>query len=174
MKKILSFLFIVGLIISCDPKPEIEPDNKIDPNAMILLKPAKGVQLRSAVPNLTALEIVEQALNIKWKSYWFGNQLKDEPLNISRGFGDHQKDYQIPALKMLGIDIISQQGDYYRDFIYGYEVFITDANNDSIAYVPDSVIANARILIEAAYNDGNYEEVYRLFNEAFTFLPIPK
>lgn len=178
MKKILSFLFIVGLLISCDPKPEIEPDNKLDPNAMIVIKPAKGVQLRSTVSGLNALEIVQQALNIKWQSHWFGNTYWDDAKDIARSFPDQYKDFNKPALLMLGTDIISDaeeplgEGEYYRDFIYGYNVFITDANNDTIAYVPDSVINAARPLIEAAFADENYTEVYRLFNEAFTFLPI--
>ena len=49
---------------------------------------------------------------------------------------------------------------------------ITDNNNDTIAYVPNDVINTACPLIEAAYADENYTEVYRLFNEAFTFIPI--
>ena len=49
---------------------------------------------------------------------------------------------------------------------------ITDNNNDTIAYIPDAVINTARPLIESAFADENYNEVYRLFNEAFTFIPI--
>ena len=54
MKKIL--LLLVGLLlISCDPENVPEPKGKLDPNAMIVIKPAKGVQLRSTVTGLTAL-----------------------------------------------------------------------------------------------------------------------
>ena len=73
---------------------------------------------------------------------------------------------------MWGTDIISQQGEFYKDFIYGFSVYITDSHNDTIACVPNEVIDNARVLIEAAYYAEDYEEVYRLFNEAFTFLPM--
>ena len=162
------------MLASCDPKQDeiIEtPKGKFNPEAMITIRPAKGVALRSDIPNLTALQIVQQALNIKWQSHWFDNTYWDDVKQIGRGFGDRQKDYEIPALKMLGIDIITDEGKYYRDFIYGYNVVITDKNNDTIAFVPDSVINKARPLIESAFADSNYVEVYRLFNEAFTFQP---
>lgn len=33
MKKLIPFLFIFGLLLSCDPKPEIEDDKgQLDPN----------------------------------------------------------------------------------------------------------------------------------------------
>lgn len=172
MKKIL-FLLVGLVLLSCDPEKDI-PDvkGKFDPNAMIVIKPAKGVQLRSTVSGLTALEVVQQTLNIKWQSHWFDNTYWDDVKVIGRGFRDSQKDFNIPALKMLGIDIIDDNGVYYKDFIYGFNVVITDANNDTIAYVPDAVINAARPLIEAAFADSNFTEVYRLFNEAFTFQPI--
>lgn len=82
------------------------------------------------------------------------------------------KDFDTPALLMLGIDVINAQGKYIRDFTHSKNVVITNIDGDTIAYVPDDVINSARLLIEAAYNDENYTEVYRLFNEAFIFLPI--
>lgn len=161
------------MLMACE-KNDIVDKGQLDPNAMIILRPGIGVQLRSSVTNLTALEIVQQALNIKWQSHWFDNQYRDDATQIGRGFREDQKDFNIPALKMLGIDIITDEGVYYKDFIYGYSVYITDNNGDSIAYVPDAVINNARPLIEAAFASENYTEVYRLFNEAFTFLPMPE
>lgn len=176
MKNLLLLLSILFTAISCDPdNPDINK-GKLDPNAMILLKPAESVQLRSNIEGLTALEIVEQAEGIKWQSHWMDtgdeNRYRDEAYKWARGFAENQRDLSIPALKMWGTDIISQSGYMVNDFIYGYSVFITKLNGDTIAYVPDSVINNARPLIEAAYADSNYTEVYRIFNEAFVFLPI--
>ena len=66
MKKIL--LLLVGLLlISCDPEDVPEPKGKLDPNAMITIRPAKGVQLRSTVTGLTALEVVENANSIHFQ-----------------------------------------------------------------------------------------------------------
>lgn len=172
MKKIL-FLLIVSLAFaSCDKKDLPEPKGKLNPNAMITIRPAKGVQLRSTISNLTALEIVQNAVNIKFQSHYFGNVFFDDAKLLARTFGEGYKDYQIPALKMLGIDVITSDGEYYKDLTHAFNVVITDGNNDTIAFVPDAVINNARTLIENAYQNQDFNEVYRIFNEAFTFLPI--
>lgn len=171
MKKIL-FLLVGLLLISCDPENAPEPKGKLDPNAMIVIKPAKGVQLRSTVTGLTALEVVERAHAITYQSHYTSNVYNDNPIITGRSFRSEDKDYEIPALLMAGIDVINIEGNYYKDFTNAFSVFITDINQDTIAYVPDAVINSARPLIEQAYSDEDYTEVYRLFNEAFTFLPI--
>jgi len=172
MKKIILFLSVFALLVAGCEKDPVVDKGKLDPNAMILIKPAKGVQLKATVPGLTALEIVEQADAIEFRSNYFDNQYSDNPKEMSRGFSETQRDLSIPALKMFGIDVINAQGEYLKDFTHGFDVFITNISSDTIAYVPNEIINNARILIEAAYEDENYTEVYRIFNEAFTFLPI--
>ena len=179
MKKTILFLFAIALFASCDRSDTPDDRGQLDPNAMILLRPAPGV--RTQIGGLSALEIVEQATGIVWQSHYAGNRHNEEPLNISRGFTDAMRCFETPALKMLGIDIINPQGgtlgdtpELWRDFIYGFGVFINDVNMDTIAFVPNSVINAARPLIIAAWEDRNYHEVYRLFDEAFTFLPIPE
>lgn len=171
MKKILFLLLSIALFASCGDDDDPNPKGKLDPNAVILIKPAAGVQTRAQVSGLTATEIVEQTVNMKWRSQW-GTQYSEEPIEIARGFADAQRDLSIPALKMWGTDIITQEGDLIKVFLYGTDVYLTDSNNDTIGYVPQSVINSARTLIETAYNDEDYTEVYRLFDEAFTFLPI--
>lgn len=171
MKKIL-FLLVGLLLISCDPENVPEPKGKLDPNAMIVIKPAKGVQLRSTVTGLTALEVVERARAIVWQSHYLDNTYYTDVKSVGRSFREEQKDYNIPALKMYGFDVITVEGEYYKSLTYAFNVFITDSSQDTIAYIPDAVINTARPLIEAAYENEDYDEVYRLFNEAFTFLPI--
>lgn len=172
MKKIL-FLLVGLLLISCDPENVPEPKGKLDPNAMIVIKPAKGVQLRSTVSGLTALEVVERATSMKLQMRYFDDLDNGQYKIAGRGFNEEtMKDFNIPALKMLGIDVINANGEYIRDLTTAKSVYITDINGDTLAYVPDDVINNARPLIEAAYAEENYTEVYRLFDEAFTFLPI--
>lgn len=173
MKKILFLLLAVALFVNCDPKDVPEPKGQLDPNAMITIRPAKGVQLRSTVTGLTALEVVERAIAIVWQSHYLGNTYYDDVKNIGRSFREEQKDYNIPALKMYGFDVITVEGEYYKSLTYAFNVFITDNQGDTIAYVPDAVINAARPLIETAYENEDYTEVYRLFDEAFTFLPIP-
>lgn len=170
MKKLLFILSVLFFAFACEP--EDVSKGQLDPNAMIVIKPAKGVQLRSTVSGLTALEVVERAHAITYQSHYTSNVYNDNPIITGRSFRSEDKDYEIPALLMAGIDVINIEGNYYKDFTNAFSVFITDINQDTIAYVPDAVINSARPLIEQAYSDENYTEVYRLFNEAFTFLPI--
>lgn len=108
MKRILFLLSVLFIAFaSCEKDPVVDK-GKLDPNAMILIKPAKGVQLKATVPGLTALEIVEQAVNIKWQSHYSSNVYYDDAKSVARTFMESQKDYDAPALKMLGIDVIAQ------------------------------------------------------------------
>lgn len=173
MKKILLLLtVIIATLASCEDKVKTIDKGKIDPNATITIHPAKGVQVRSTIMGLTAMEVVEQAVSIKYQSHYFDNKYEEVKKDIARQFDESLKDFNKPALKMYAIDVISAGGDYYRDLTYAVNVVITDLQGDTIAYVPDEVISNARLLIESAYADNNFNEVYRIFDEAFTFIPI--
>ncbi|GAB1414637.1 hypothetical protein MASR2M117_00430 [Paludibacter sp.] len=147
---------------------------------MVKLRYSKGGSKKVApyqkafVYDQTAMQIVENARNIKWACNWFDNGYNEDVQHVARTFGDHMRDFETPALLMFGTDIITQMGEFYKDLIYGFDMYFTTTGGDSIAYIPDSVLYNARIHIEAAFNDSNYTEVYRLFNEAFTFLPLIK
>jgi hypothetical protein len=171
MKKIILFLSVFALLASCEKDDPVIDKGQLDPNAMITIRPGAGV--RATVEGLTALEVVEQALAIKFQSHYFGNVYNEDVKDIARSFRDEDKDYEAPALLMPSIDVITVEGEYYRDFTHSFNVFITDNQGDTIAYVPDTVINAARPLIETAYENEDYTEVYRLFDEAFTFLPIP-
>ena len=173
MKNLFLLLAVALTFASCE-KDKIEniDKGKLDPNATILIRAGKGVKTRASINDLTAQQIVEDALVITWQSHYFDNKYEEVAKFISRGFNEQQKDFELPALKMLGIDVISAEGDYYRDLTYAFDVFIVNTDRDTIAYVPNQVINDARIAIETAFADENYTEVYDLFNTAFTFLPI--
>ena len=179
MKKVIYLFTVVLLMAACKGN---EPQNKrFDPNAMIVIRgqQTQGVSpsQKAMIDGLTDLEIVQKAGNIKWTSNWMGNSYYEKALEIARMFSDSKKDFKKPALLMQGIDIIAyDEGKNFitKDFIYGYDVFITDTLNDTIAYVPNEVLEKARKPIEEAFERGDYDAVYRMFNEAFTFLPIKK
>lgn len=172
MKKIILLLTVLMAMVACEDKVKDIDKGKLDPNATILIRPAKGVKTRATIKGLTAQQIVEDALLVTWQSHYANNKYEEKAVVIARGFNEQQKDFELPALKMLGIDVISAEGDYYRDLTYAFDVFIVNEARDTIAYVPNEVINNARVAIEAAFKDENYNEVYNLFNSAFTFLPI--
>lgn len=167
MKKLLFLLIMVATLVAC----EKEEPFKLDPDAMILLRGDENTT-KSLVNGLTPLQIVENGVNIKIQSHYAGNIYYEDLQEITYTFAETQKDFSIPALKMWGTSIISQEGEYYKDFTHGFNVYITDNNNDTIAQVPDEVIINAKLLIEAAFEAEDYEEVYRIFNDAFTFQPF--
>jgi hypothetical protein len=159
----------------------------------------KSPALRSARlsnGHLSALEIVKQADGV-----WFWNEPIYGHQAVSRGFDNLQRDTLSPALKMWGTDIISQYGLYVPDFIEGVDCILdrilyvdpvtkdTASLNyyadepyailsevrtwmDTIAYIPNSVLRNAELQVKAAYANGDYTTVYKIFNEAFTFTPI--
>lgn len=170
MKKLIILLSTLLLALTACQKEEEKVDKgQLDPNAMITIKPALGVKGES----LSALEVVEQAVNTKWKTHWLDHDHDPvTPWNCVRTFLESQKDYETPALLMLGIDVINSEGGYIKIFTHAFDVVITDMQNDTLAYVPNSVLRTAEGAIEAAYADDNYTEVYRLFDEAYKFIPI--
>ena len=179
MKKVIYLFTVVLLMAACKGN---EPQNKrFDPNAMIVIRgqQTQGVSpsQKAMIDGLTDLEIVQKAGNIKWMSHWSLNYYEKRPVTIARMFSEGKKDFKKPALLMQGIDIIGYdegKNFLYKGFLYGYDVFITDTLNDTIAYVPNEVLEKARKPIEEAFERGDYDAVYRIFNEAFTFLPIKK
>ena len=173
MNKYLFLFSILLLAVGCSK--DKAPDNKgqLDPDAMISLRPAEGA--RSETNHLAALEIVKQAYEISFIHNGFPGSS-----HLRRGFADHQRDLnpENPRLLMYGTDIIDQYGEYTSEFIEGHDFVLTRQLSitphllDTIAYIPNVVIRAAEIAIKAAYADDNYTECYRLFDTAFTFIPI--
>ena len=166
MKKLL-FIIAVILIASCEKEPTSK--GKLDPNALISIRPAAGVK-----SYLSAKEIVKQTRNISFYNPSISGT------ELTRGFSENQRDTVNVKLMMWGTDIIDQYGKYTGEFIEGTDFVFRKAVNmqaippvyDTIAYIPNSVITNARNQIKTAYADSNFVEVYRLFDVAFTFTPI--
>lgn len=169
MKTFIFSLMLLLVFSGCEDKVKDVEKGKIDPMATIKIRPANGVKVRSTNKGMTALQVVEEAHTIQFRSNYFDNKYYEEAKELSRGFNDQQKDFEIPALLMLAIDVISAEGIYYRDLTHAFSFCIANEANDTIAYVPDEVINTARPLIEAAFKEGDFNEVYRLFDEAFVF-----
>lgn len=173
MKKILTFslLFVALAFASCGKK---EP-KLLDPNAVLSIRPAKGVQLRSNNPeHLSALEIVKQCNAMMVI-------LHDTGRPSIRGWADAQKDLnpEDPRLKMWGTDIITSWGTLEKDFIKARDVvFVIDRRSatsnriDTIAYIPNKTLIEAYNIIKPAYDRGDYETVYSVFDQAYRFIPI--
>lgn len=175
MKKLL-FLLSVIVLFGCEKETF-----KLAPDAMISIRPAVGAwkspiqKVKADEPtyqHLSAMEIVKQSMGISFQNepIW-GTQAVD------RGFSESQRDTvsNPPCLKMYGADIIKANGNYDPSFIEATDcVLLRTVNNqrDTVGYIPNSVLRAAEIEINAAFSAKDNEAVYRVFNEAFTFLPV--
>ena len=179
MKKTLFLLSILLIAIACSK------DNQFNPNAMISLRPAEQVISTSLSSHLTPLQIVQQAYVISWIDLQHGGP-------VSTNFEGRDLNLQNLRLLIHGAQVIDQfEGNSHttfreRDFIAGRDIVlakILDTNPsrvvvgpsytiDTIAYIPNAVFQAAGAAIKAAYEDDNYAECYRLFDTAFTFIPI--
>lgn len=201
MKKLVFLFILAPLLMACGSDTPETPSNtkgKILPDQLVRIEAAQGVRTRAAEAEytedgeklLTALEVVKQG-------QIFSGTFFDQPdtsliwqpsryYHGERGFGDWMRDTvsAVPALLMFSEDILSERG-LQPNYLKAYDVLILgkmkspERNNkhgfferDTIAYVPNSVLREAEKKIYKAYADSNYTEVYRLFHEAYKFIPI--
>ena len=174
---------------SCDSKEDVvekkeDPKGKILPDQLVRIEAADGVKLRSTEAQYTedgellptALEVaknghilagtyfIQPDTSLIWQPAYFAH--------AERGFGDNMRDTisDDPALLMFSEDILNERGlDNF--FLKGYDVLVLDRQLDTIAYIPNRVLRDAEEKIVKAYSDSNYTEVYKLFNEAYKFVP---
>lgn len=189
MKKIIYLFSLVFILASCGNKNEPEPKTPVilDPLTTIDIKPAKDgwnktyphapMRVGITPTHLTALEIVEQTTALQF----YNPNVMDGVDRWERGFDEKQRDSNPddPKLMMWATDVISEKGELVPDFIEGnyfillkFDLTISGAPRDTLGYIPNSVVRAAETAIKKAYNEGDIDAIYKLFNEAFTFLPI--
>lgn len=200
MKKIILFLsvFALALLTSCEKDP-VNDRGKLDPNATIKIRPAAGVKLRSAgTGQLTALEIVQQTYNMQWMyepenpidpiTRGFSQPQRDYETPLLKMWGTDiiNQDGEYVTVFIGGHDIVLLRKIFIRavdgeivvmnPLTIEYEGERSSPDDifkdDTIAYIPNATIAAARLAVKDAYDAGNYDEVYRLFDSAYTFHPI--
>lgn len=169
MKNLL-YLFLFALLFTACDKDETKPTKgKLDPDAMISISPDESFNLKALHIGLTPEEIVRDAYSMNFKTHWDAGVYREEYLTPNRGFPDSYKDFDNNILKFWATDIIKEDGTLLNLFLKGYDYFILNEANDTIAYIPNDILRAAETLIEAAYEAGYYDEVYRLFDEAYTY-----
>lgn len=97
-----------------------------------------------------------------------------------RGWADAQRDTVNCKLKMWATDVINEEtgkllNDPENDFLGAKTARLILGLEDNyrvIAYIPSATLEAARTSIQAAYDKGDLDEVYRLFQEAYTAIPI--
>lgn len=125
---------------------------------------------------LTPREIVEQA-----GMFRFFDPTQNRNSNIS--IAPSQKDVENARIKMWGEQVIHADGTLNEYFIMLRDVRILAPNkldkdgnmlpeDNVVGYIPNEVMERAEKEIRKEYAAGNYDKVYKLFQDAYTATPI--
>lgn len=146
-----------GACLYVNVKNELRAMN-IEPRA---LEPIEGDPQEVLSPR----EIVEQA-------QVFILDDTDGYKNVQVGISDSEmKDIENARIIMRDDHIIFPDGKLNTYFLEAENIRIDNGHNQAIAYIPQSVVKKALVEIKAAYDAGEYEKVYKLFETAYTAIP---
>ena len=187
MNRLIHTALLIGtvLLTACNPK---EPNKQqvLDPGAQLYINVRDNtMKVTNATdttttedPIPTPREVVERGGCFLFTDPKTGKP--DCPLAIA----DEQKDYENNRIVMWGDMIITDQdrkeaGDYHLNdyFIKIRDLRILapmrdgETENPIIAYIPNKRMEEAELAITTAYNEGRYDDVYRLFQELYTAIP---
>ena len=179
MKKLILLIALATAFVAC------EKNEKLDPNAKISIKPATKSEKTNVMRIkeahyenfLTDLEIVKQADAITMWSYqpngvWYEGTV---------GFAGKDTISDTPKILVYADYIITQQGELLEEFIKGYDMVLvrfkipntkSTLDFDTIGYIPNSQVRAAETIIRQAWAGEDYNTIYEVFNEMFTFKPI--
>lgn len=198
MKTILYSLLSCLLLVGCKKENGmLDPDAKISITGVRSLTKASADWMDIPADGIAHTGITD-SLEFITKYAWRCQMSMPNGLTPERAFGFYDDDYYIlrdltnNKLKFWGTDAISSGGclgDFvtiYTDMVVtvakwkdgtaamplGFDMMRYDeAIFDTVAYIPNSVVLDARAKITAAFEAGDYETCYRLFDDAYVFLP---
>lgn len=195
IKVFLLSLMACLLLASC------EKDKKgLDPNAKISVTGVRSLTKADAgnipVGGIDGTGITD-SLEFITKYAWDYRSTTSDGLTPQGGYGVDEETYYLLRdlenykLKFWGGGVVSNGflGTYVTDRIdfvvtvakwpdgtavmpLGFSMSDYDkVKIDTVAYIPNSVVLEARAKITAAFNDGDFDTCYKLFDEAYVFLP---
>ncbi len=199
MKVILCSLLGCLLLVGCKKESgQLDPDAKISVTGVRSL--TKGASDWADIPeDGIAHTGITDSLEFITKYACECQMSMPNGLTPGRGFGFDDGTYYIlrdlanNKLKFWGTDAISSAGSLgdfvttYTDMVVtvakwedgtaamplGFDMMrYNDVIFDTVAYIPNSVVLDARAKITTAFDAGDYETCYRLFDDAYVFLPI--
>ena len=181
MNRLIHTMLLIGavLLTACTPKQTPTESKLLDKGAMLYINVRNQPMRVTASTDTTATddpiptprEVVEQAITFMYKDYETGKP------NMPLAVGPEQKDYENERIMMWGEMIVERDGtlnDYFlkvRDFRILARLQGDEKEQRIIAYIPNKRMEEAEVAITKAYNEGNYDEVYRLFQELYTAIP---
>ena len=177
MKKITAILALLCLaaLPSCkqtDNPGKLAPDAKLYIN--VVNNNMKAVDDTTTPEGeqhlLTPREVVEQAGN-----FVFTDKEGDDDARFS--IMDNMKDLDNARIKLWGQQIIGEDGSLIDDFMLCRNIYVEPnrfdvAGGKIIAYIPNKVMEEAWEKIQKAYKEGRYDDVYRIFQDAYQATPI--
>ena len=121
---------------------------------------------------LTPREVVEQACNFVFTE----NEGKGDD-DVRYSIMDNMKDLDNARIKLWGQQIINEDGSLNEYFMSARNIYvepnrIDEAGGKIIAYIPNKVMEEAWKKIQVAYKEGRYDDVYRIFQDAYQATPI--
>lgn len=163
-----------------------KPKGKLEQGAMLYINVKNGnlksMDVRATDGDnkdglLTPREIVEQAFMMVFTDPETGK--KDGNISIA----PQQKDVENERIKMWGEQVIREDGTLNEYFITIRDLRITAPNKidkdgnmipgfNVTGYVSNATMERAEREIRKAYADGDFDKVYKLFQEAYTATPI--
>lgn len=180
MNRLIHTMLLIGavLLTACTPKQTPTESKPLDKGAMLYINVRQPMRVTTSTdttttddPIPTPREVVEQAM-----TFMFTNPRTSKP-NSALAVGPEQKDFENNRIKMWGEMIVERDGtlnDYFlkvRDFRILARLQGDEKEQRIIAYIPNKRMEDAEVAITKAYNEGNYDEVYRLFQELYTAIP---
>lgn len=172
MKKYLFLAILALAFTSCE-----DDGFKVKPGTMFRIEPV--ISTKQSAPtsevdtiHLSDLEIVKQAVNIAM--HYFDTQTNSYVI-ARGGFSAKDTISAIPALLQDANQIVALDGALLEGYITAYDMVIERElavnTYDTIAYIPNSQMRVAEVLIREAYANQD-ESIYDIFNNAFKFIPI--
>lgn len=121
---------------------------------------------------LTPREVVEQAGNFVFTE----DEGKGDD-DVRYSIMDNMKDLDNARIKLWGQQIINEDGSLEEYFMSARNIYVEPnrfdvAGGKIIAYIPNKVMEEAWEKIQKAYKEGRYDDVYRIFQDAYQATPI--
>lgn len=187
MKTILRLLAVVAVltVLALTACNGDKPKGQLKQGAMIYVNVKNGnlksMDVRATDGDnkdglLTPREIVETATAMVFAH-------PDGRKNTNISIAPQQKDVENARIKMWGEQVIREDGTLNEYFITLRDVRIVAPNKldkdgkmipdfNVTGYIPNEVMERAEKEIRKEYAAGNYDKVYKLFQDAYTATPI--
>lgn len=196
--KLLILSLLAGFIlVSCEKdKKNLDPNSKISVTGVRSLTKADAADV--SAEGIAGTGITD-SLEFITKYAFDCHMAMPGGLTPSRAFGFTDEDYYLlrdlenNKLKFWGSDAISSDGLFLGPFVttnadmvvvvakwadgtaampLGFDMMQHDnVTFDTVAYIPNSVVLEARAKITSAFAAGDYDACYKLFDDAYVFLP---